>query len=258
MPTINQLVRKGRTPPVSKSKVPALQQSPQKRGVCTRVYTTTPKKPNSALRKVAKPFPRITYAQAIRGYGSDKPDMRLPQFHPVEDLFAGAGLTTEGLPLVAIHIPKTGQLSRKERDELKAYGTDRGLRVYDDAKRLERDFPEQMAKVLTDFRDGLTKVEAIREEAWTVDNSDVELTRALTAVENARMEWISARLKFPLLSGNPSESEAKTNSSNPFTASALAGLGFGQLCRLGLALTWPVAVVALAALGVFVAVLLRR
>src|SRR3989440_1210870 len=54
MPTINQLVRKGRTPPVSKSKVPALAGSPQKRGVCTRVYTTTPKKPNSALRKVAK------------------------------------------------------------------------------------------------------------------------------------------------------------------------------------------------------------
>ena len=54
MPTINQLVRKGREPAVSKSKVPALQQSPQKRGVCTRVYTTTPKKPNSALRKVAR------------------------------------------------------------------------------------------------------------------------------------------------------------------------------------------------------------
>src|ERR1700757_4954577 len=54
MPTINQLVRKGRVAPASKSKVPALKQSPQKRGVCTRVYTTTPKKPNSALRKVAK------------------------------------------------------------------------------------------------------------------------------------------------------------------------------------------------------------
>jgi len=54
MPTINQLVRQGRTPVVQKSKVPALEQSPQKRGVCTRVYTTTPKKPNSALRKVAK------------------------------------------------------------------------------------------------------------------------------------------------------------------------------------------------------------
>jgi small subunit ribosomal protein S12 len=54
MPTINQLVRKPRTSPVSKSKVPALEACPQKRGVCTRVYTTTPKKPNSALRKVAK------------------------------------------------------------------------------------------------------------------------------------------------------------------------------------------------------------
>jgi len=54
MPTINQLVRHGREPVKTKSKVPALQNSPQRRGVCTRVYTTTPKKPNSALRKVAK------------------------------------------------------------------------------------------------------------------------------------------------------------------------------------------------------------
>jgi small subunit ribosomal protein S12 len=54
MPTINQLMRKGRATETSKSKVPALANSPQKRGVCTRVYTTTPKKPNSALRKVAK------------------------------------------------------------------------------------------------------------------------------------------------------------------------------------------------------------
>ena len=54
MPTINQLIRKPRTTLRVKSKSPALQNSPQKRGVCTRVYTTTPKKPNSALRKVAK------------------------------------------------------------------------------------------------------------------------------------------------------------------------------------------------------------
>ena len=54
MPTINQLVRKPRSAEQVKSKVPALGGSPQKRGVCTRVYTTTPKKPNSALRKVAK------------------------------------------------------------------------------------------------------------------------------------------------------------------------------------------------------------
>lgn len=54
MPTINQLVRKARRNKVERNKVPALQACPQKRGVCTRVYTTTPKKPNSALRKVAR------------------------------------------------------------------------------------------------------------------------------------------------------------------------------------------------------------
>jgi small subunit ribosomal protein S12 len=54
MPTINQLINHGRKVPVKRKKVPALQECPQKRGVCTRVYTTTPKKPNSALRKVAR------------------------------------------------------------------------------------------------------------------------------------------------------------------------------------------------------------
>ena len=53
-PTINQLIRNSRTPKVKRNKVPALKACPQKRGVCTRVYTTTPKKPNSALRKVAR------------------------------------------------------------------------------------------------------------------------------------------------------------------------------------------------------------
>src|SRR3970040_2160711 len=66
MPTINQLVRNGRKAPRTKSKVPALAGSPQKRGVCTRVYTTTPKKPNSALRKVAKV--RLTNGFEVIGY----------------------------------------------------------------------------------------------------------------------------------------------------------------------------------------------
>ena len=66
MPTINQLVRHGRSIRRPKSKVPALKQSPQKRGVCTRVYTTTPKKPNSALRKVAKV--RLTNGFEVIGY----------------------------------------------------------------------------------------------------------------------------------------------------------------------------------------------
>ena len=54
MPTINQLLRKSRTRPLARNKVPALQKQPLKRGVCVKVYTTTPKKPNSALRKVAR------------------------------------------------------------------------------------------------------------------------------------------------------------------------------------------------------------
>lgn len=66
MPTINQLVRKGRKKVVKKSKSPALESSPQKRGVCTRVYTTTPKKPNSALRKVARV--RLTNGYEVTAY----------------------------------------------------------------------------------------------------------------------------------------------------------------------------------------------
>jgi small subunit ribosomal protein S12 len=73
MPTINQMVRKGRSIQTRRNKVPALNSCPQKRGVCTRVYTTTPKKPNSALRKVArvrggrvKDLPGVRY-HIIRG-----------------------------------------------------------------------------------------------------------------------------------------------------------------------------------------------
>ena len=66
MPTINQLVRKGRSTVNKRHKVPALDKSPQKRGVCTRVYTTTPKKPNSALRKVARV--KLTNGQEVSAY----------------------------------------------------------------------------------------------------------------------------------------------------------------------------------------------
>ena len=66
MPTVNQLVRKGRQTLTKKSDAPALKESPQKRGVCTRVYTATPKKPNSALRKVARV--RLTNAIEVTAY----------------------------------------------------------------------------------------------------------------------------------------------------------------------------------------------
>ena len=66
MPTVNQLVRKGRKAQIKRNKVPALEACPQKRGVCTRVYTTTPKKPNSALRKVARV--RLTNGFEVTSY----------------------------------------------------------------------------------------------------------------------------------------------------------------------------------------------
>ena len=66
MPTINQLIRKPRKAPVTRNKVPAMESCPQKRGFCTRVYTTTPKKPNSALRKVARV--RLTNGFEVTSY----------------------------------------------------------------------------------------------------------------------------------------------------------------------------------------------
>jgi len=74
LPTIQQLVRKGRQDKVAKNKTPALKESPQRRGVCTRVYTTTPKKPNSALRKVARVrlTSQIEVTAYIPGVGHNK------------------------------------------------------------------------------------------------------------------------------------------------------------------------------------------
>src|ERR1700722_4511747 len=89
-------------------------------------------------------FPRLTYAQAMSSYGSDKPDLRLPPFHVLEGESWQLGLT---FPPIEIHIPKVGQLSRKERDELKEFGTERKLRVYDDLKKLDPKLVEQARAV---------------------------------------------------------------------------------------------------------------
>ena len=121
MPTINQLVRHGRQAETTKSKSPAMQNSPQRRGVCTRVYTTTPKKPNSALRKVAKVrltngFEALTY---IPGEGHNL------QEHSVVLIRGGR---VKDLPGVRYHIIRgvldtQGVKDRKKRRSL--YGAKR-------------------------------------------------------------------------------------------------------------------------------------
>jgi len=119
MPTINQLVRKGRKKIIKRNKVPALDACPQKRGVCTRVYTTTPKKPNSALRKVARV--KLTNGQEVSAY--------IPgEGHNLQEhsIVLIRGGRVKDLPGVRYHVLRgtldtQGVTSRKQRRSL--YGT---------------------------------------------------------------------------------------------------------------------------------------
>jgi len=125
MPTINQLIRKPRAAITEKSKVPALGGSPQKRGVCTRVYTTTPKKPNSALRKVAKV--RLTNGFEVISYiGGEGHNL---QEHSVVLLRGGR---VKDLPGVRYHMVR-GSLDTagvKDRKQARSkYGAKRAKKV---------------------------------------------------------------------------------------------------------------------------------
>ncbi|MGB9253487.1 MAG: aspartate--tRNA ligase [Candidatus Korobacteraceae bacterium] len=98
------------------------------------------------------PFPQMSYDQAIRLYGIDKPDLRIPCMADVHAAFAAENLETlhvdAELPVVAIVIPKVGDLSRKERDEIKTmFGDRKDAKVFEDIKRLEKSFPEATAKI---------------------------------------------------------------------------------------------------------------
>ncbi len=134
----------------------------------------------------------------------------------------------------------------------------RGLGLLEEAEFTARRDAEQMAKALVDFRDALSKIESVREETWTKDNFTTETTRALTTIENARMEWNSARLKFDVLNGEAAQAVTKSEPGKNIEAGLLADRSFAELCKLGLALTWPLAVVAVLALLFLLAVLLRH
>jgi hypothetical protein len=133
----------------------------------------------------------------------------------------------------------------------------RGLGLLEEAEFNQRHEAEQMVKTIADFRDALAKIEAVRDETWTKENFSTELTRALTAIENARMEWNTARLKLPALSPEALK-KTEVESTPPPAASPFTGLCFGELCKIGLAMTWPLMLVALGALGIFIAILVRH
>jgi hypothetical protein len=131
----------------------------------------------------------------------------------------------------------------------------RGIGLLEEAEFTARRDAEQMSKALIDLKDALGKVAGIHEDTWTKDNFSAELTRALTSVENARMEWNGARLKFEVLSAKAVEASEPASQAVTPQPSWLVNCGFGQLCRLGFALTWPVAAVIL--LGFIILATLR-
>jgi hypothetical protein len=143
----------------------------------------------------------------------------------------------------------------KGRQEMEQHLT-RGIGLLEEAEFAARRDAEQMAKALVDLREALLKVQSLHEEAWTKDNLNVELTRALTTIENARMEWNSARLKFTVLNGEPATEPAPSTGVNPVPLeTALQQKSYAELCKLGLAITWPIAIVGL---GLLLVLLLRH
>src|SRR5580658_7275793 len=121
----------------------------------------------------------------------------------------------------------------------------RGLGLLEEAEFAARRDADQMVKTVGDFRTALAKIQAIHDEAWTKENFQIELTRALTTIENARMEWNSARLKMPLLAGENQPAAVTDKTPSHPAPPSLAEMSFGQLCRIGLALTWPLLLIAL-------------
>ena len=138
----------------------------------------------------------------------------------------------------------------KGRQEMEQHLT-RGIGLLEEAEFASRRDAGQMSKSLLDLREALLKVQSVHEETWTRDNLNVELTRALTCIENARMEWNTARLKFNVLNGeNAVTAAAQSSAPQAAPQSPLEAMlhekSYAELCKIGLALTWPIALTALA------------
>ncbi len=118
----------------------------------------------------------------------------------------------------------------------------RGVGLLEESEFTARRDAEQIAKELVEMRAVLGKIQDIHEETWTQETFSVELTRALTAVENARMEWNAARLKFPVLAGSVQSEAPATANPAQLPSPVFGTYSFADLCRFGFALTWPVAV----------------
>jgi predicted RNase H-like nuclease (RuvC/YqgF family) len=140
------------------------------------------------------------------------------------------------------------------RTELREQLT-RGIGLLEKADFDARRDSEQLGRSLDGLRSASSQIESLHEESWTDNDWNQQLSRALTVIENARMELNSARLKWPLLDGNAASTPTHGGKAHP---TSLADLPFKSLLRLGFALTWPIGAVGLVAIAVFAVVLLRR
>lgn len=134
----------------------------------------------------------------------------------------------------------------------------RGVGLLEEAEFSARRDAEQMAKSLVGFREALGKIQAVQEESWTQDNFASELTKALTTLDNARMEWNAARLKFDVLGATPAVAPSTSNTAKASPVAALTNCSMGELCRLGFALTWPIVVALLFGFGLVLALQWRH
>ena len=144
--------------------------------------------------------------------------------------------------------------SRRRRSELSTgreemvQNLTRGVGILEEAELSSGRTAEQLSRTVADLRTALDKINLIAEEGWTEENWNVELTKALTTIENSRMEWNAARLKWPLLDGESDISNITVESQpvNKENLTSLEQLNFWQLSKLGLAFTWPLVFVGAA------------
>ena len=131
------------------------------------------------------------------------------------------------------------------REEMVQHLT-RGIGLLEEAELSSGRTTEQLAITVNDLQGSLNKINSIAEEEWTEENGSVELTRALTTVENARLEWNSARIKWPVLDGETGLGPAGSEQPQAEERPSLEQHSFWQLSRMGLAFTWPLVVVGVA------------
>ena len=115
----------------------------------------------------------------------------------------------------------------------------RSVSMREEGEIMHRREAEQRSRAIADMKMALEKVLTLNPESWEKAHVEVELTRALTSVENARMEWNSARIKFGELNGDSSQAGGKSDGPTSVTPTAGIPHGFADLCRLGFAINWP-------------------